>query len=381
MMKTKIKLTVLVCLILLSCSLMLASCGGVKSLFQSHVHAYGEWKTLSAATCTADGQAERTCECGEVEKKTLEKLGHAEQTLDAVEPTCTDNGLTEGKGCATCHAVLEAQEIVPAAGHAYDQKTYVCKTCQASLTQIANRNDFVAYDGTRDAVIFLDKCFDASKAEHRTLTIAPGMTHLRLVGTAGTNYNIAIAVDGSCDKPVTVDLVDVTLASEEKAPVIHSNSTQQLSVVFYGSECGVLAKKGDYGKAASLLNFSMNGEKGGNGEIAIRTIGALRLVVAAESVEIRGGSGGTGGRGMDAAPSPQSGGNGGNGGNGAQAIEASSIDVYCEKGYNEESIAIKGGFGGEGGEGGDGFLWGKKGSDGKFGTSATPTNVSPTYHK
>ncbi len=40
-------------------------------------HTFGQWKTLLAATCTAAGQAERTCTvCGTKETKTLEPLDH-----------------------------------------------------------------------------------------------------------------------------------------------------------------------------------------------------------------------------------------------------------------------------------------------------------------
>ena len=40
-----------------------------------HTHAYGAWTTLKKATCTADGQEERTCSCGAKETHTL-KAGH-----------------------------------------------------------------------------------------------------------------------------------------------------------------------------------------------------------------------------------------------------------------------------------------------------------------
>ncbi len=37
----------------------------------------------------------------------------------AVAATCTETGLTEGKHCSVCNAVIKAQEVVPAKGHKY----------------------------------------------------------------------------------------------------------------------------------------------------------------------------------------------------------------------------------------------------------------------
>ena len=38
-----------------------------------HVHAYGEWETVTEASCVLDGLAERACACGEKENKIIGK--------------------------------------------------------------------------------------------------------------------------------------------------------------------------------------------------------------------------------------------------------------------------------------------------------------------
>ena len=83
-------------------------------------HTFGEWNTTKAATCTTEGTQTRTCEvCGKVETQTIAALGHTEVIDKAVAATCTKTGLTEGKHCSVCNAVIKAQETVPAKGHKY----------------------------------------------------------------------------------------------------------------------------------------------------------------------------------------------------------------------------------------------------------------------
>lgn len=67
--------------------------------------------SADAPTCTDDVVCTG---CG----ITLEKaLGHEIVVDEAVEPTCTETGLTEGSHCEVCGEVIVAQEVVPALGH------------------------------------------------------------------------------------------------------------------------------------------------------------------------------------------------------------------------------------------------------------------------
>ena len=87
-----------------------------------HKHSYGEWNVAEMPTCTVAGVEERVCECGEKETRPVAALGHTEVMDSAVAPTCTSGGLTEGKHCSECNAVITAQESIPMVAHTYDNK-------------------------------------------------------------------------------------------------------------------------------------------------------------------------------------------------------------------------------------------------------------------
>ena len=54
---------------------------------------------------------------------------HTEVTDEAVAPTCTKNGLTEGSHCAVCGEVIVAQRTVPALGHELSYHAGQAATC------------------------------------------------------------------------------------------------------------------------------------------------------------------------------------------------------------------------------------------------------------
>ncbi len=77
-------------------------------------HAWGEWTTVDAPTCTDDGVQQHTCRrCGITESDPLETVGHDYQTT--IEPaTCTAQGYTHHE-CSRCHAAFDDNytDVIP----------------------------------------------------------------------------------------------------------------------------------------------------------------------------------------------------------------------------------------------------------------------------
>ena len=107
-------------------------------------HSYGSWYIAKEATFASKGVERRDCKhCGRSEtkdipaKKHTDKnndsicddcgskfcINHTEQLLSGKAATCSQDGLTEGKKCSVCDAIIQAQEVIPASGHNYGEWT------------------------------------------------------------------------------------------------------------------------------------------------------------------------------------------------------------------------------------------------------------------
>ena len=74
-----------------------------------------------APTCTEDGYSEfeRCVDCGKEVTKgvVIEATGHTIEVIKGYAATCTTMGLTDKKTCAVCEEVIEEAKILPALGY------------------------------------------------------------------------------------------------------------------------------------------------------------------------------------------------------------------------------------------------------------------------
>ncbi len=94
-------------------------CGAVRDAQCAHT----ETTTINGtpATCTTGGltDGKKCAKCGAIveAQQTIPAKGHTEVTDAAKAPTCTESGLTAGKHCSVCGAVTVTQNVAPAKGH------------------------------------------------------------------------------------------------------------------------------------------------------------------------------------------------------------------------------------------------------------------------
>ncbi len=92
-------------------------------LCTDHVASEPVQEEYKAATCTESGSYVLVTYCANChytmsrETKVIDALGHTEEIILAVAPTCTAKGLTEGKKCSVCDELLVAQKEVEVLPH------------------------------------------------------------------------------------------------------------------------------------------------------------------------------------------------------------------------------------------------------------------------
>ena len=133
----------------------ICSCGYSKT----KSHSWNSGTVTTTPTCTAQGVKTYTCSiCKGTKTERIAATGHTEVIDEAVAPTCTESGLTEGKHCAVCGEVLVARGILDALGHSYfytdngENHTVDCENCDYSVTEGHNFVDGTCLCGAKEVV-------------------------------------------------------------------------------------------------------------------------------------------------------------------------------------------------------------------------------------
>lgn len=96
-------------------------------------HSYREYRTVAVATCHTGGEKIMKCRtCGDLKTEEIEQLSHVLKTVRGVDPTCVDEGLSDGIVCSLCDDVLVAQTAVPKTEHTPVTDEAVAATCKST---------------------------------------------------------------------------------------------------------------------------------------------------------------------------------------------------------------------------------------------------------
>ncbi len=191
---------ILILTLILLLSLALASCGSSdeKDGTLDHTHAYGEWSVSVAPGCDTVGEEKRVCTCGEAETREIAALGHVEIILDAKEPTCSEDGCTEGKACSECGTTIVHQTPITKLPHKEETIPAVAPDCENS--------------GLTEGV----KCSDCGETIVAQEVIPPAHSPETVPGKSATCYEEGLTDGSRCSE------CGNTIVAQQIIPITHN---------------------------------------------------------------------------------------------------------------------------------------------------------------
>ena len=183
-----------------------------------HTEGQAERDNVVDSSCSAEGSYDSVVKCTVCDKElsreeglVIEKKPHTEVTDDAVEPDCTNTGLTAGSHCFVCGEVIVAQQVVPANGHTEEIDQAVSATCMATGLTAGSHCSVCGEVIVAQQVVPVDE--NAHAWNEGVVTTDPGCTtvgektytctlngeHTKTEEVSATGHKDENPVDGRCD--------------------------------------------------------------------------------------------------------------------------------------------------------------------------------------
>ena len=238
-------------------------------------HTPGEAKRENVVepSCMVDGRYEEVVYCSvcndEISRvnKTIDATGHTPVEVPEVPATCTKPGTAAGTKCDVCGEELSGFEVIPPAGHQWDEgvvtkeptcaaegeKTFTCTVCKETKTEkIDKTNDHTpgeaqrenvkeatcTKDGSYDEVVRCKVCNKELSREPKTIT-SPGHQWDDGVVTTEPKCEEAGVKTYTCKvcKETKTEAIDATGHTPVEVPEVPATCTEPGKTA--GTKCGV----------------------------------------------------------------------------------------------------------------------------------------------
>ena len=225
------------------CNVILATQATIpaKGHVQDTVKGYAATCTTSGLT---DGTECPVCGHVFAEQTIIPAKGHTQTTVKGYAATCTTSGLTDGAKCSVCNVVLAAQNTIEASGHNYVSGT--CTRCNAKAPECAhtNKTTIKGYAATCTTSGLTDgkKCSDCGAVLTAQTTIkAKGHTETTIKGYAATCTASGLTDGKKCSVCDTVLTAQTTIKAKGHTETIIKGyaATCTASGLTDGKKCSV----------------------------------------------------------------------------------------------------------------------------------------------